>query len=176
MSPAVGHHTSSFFAPILKIPVVPRHQVITSRVDRAPLLKALSRTLKNISTYRRASPSFSRRFSHARHREDIFRAASGKIFADFRSGCCIADKVFPRRMLHAADPAYRQPGWVTSDLCRSGRGGNSVEFHGRIGTSLWLHARTDMCFHDVSAICISSSGSQLDPNYHLRFIVVWRGS
>lgn len=88
MSLAVGHHTSSFFAPILKIPVVPRHQVITSRVDRAPLLKALSRTLKNISTYRRASPSFPRRFSHARHREDIFRAASGKIFADFRAGCC----------------------------------------------------------------------------------------
>lgn len=46
------------WASIPKIPVVPRHQAITSRVDHAPLLKALSRTLKNISTYRRASPSF----------------------------------------------------------------------------------------------------------------------
>lgn len=98
----------------------------------------MSRTLKNISTYRRASPSFPRRFPRARHREGIFR--EGKELRGFRSSCCIADKVFPDGA-RSYDPTYRQPGWVTSDLCRSRRGGNSVEIQHRIETPLWLRAR-----------------------------------
>lgn len=113
----------------------------------------MSIALKSPVTYRRASASFSRAFAIAK-----VSFAKRKDLRGFRSGCCIADKVFPCRMLHAADPAstYRQPGWVTSDLCRSGRGGNSVEFQDRIGTPLWLHARTDTCFRETYRSSVSS--------------------
>lgn len=84
------HHTSSFLAFIPKIPVVSCHQAITSRVDRI----AFKSPVTYVEKYLYVSASFvelsacplSRRYLSRREWKDL---------RGFRSGCCIADKVFP---------------------------------------------------------------------------------